>query len=139
METTKTLDRTHYCGSLRPAHMGVKATLKGWVQRRRDLGGVIFIDLRDKTGICQVVCDAKVMGPEQFALAEQLRNEYVIEVTGLVEQRSADTINPLIPTGEVDVRVESLIIYSEAKNTPFRIGNLQALKKSLGFNIDTLT
>ncbi len=143
METTKTTktttqimdkgthERTHYCGSLRPAHMGVKATLKGWVQRRRDLGGVIFIDLRDKTGICQVVCDAAIMGAEQFALAEQLRNEYVIEVTGLVEQRSEDTINPLIPTGEVDLRVESLIIYSEAKNTPFRIGESSGIKEEL--------
>jgi aspartyl-tRNA synthetase len=111
--------------------MGVKATLKGWVQRRRDLGGVIFIDLRDKSGICQVVCDAAIMGPKQFALAEQLRNEYVIEVTGLVEQRSEDTINPLIPTGEVDVRVQSMIIYSEAKNTPFRIGESSNIKEEL--------
>jgi len=131
MKTTKSLERTHYCGSLRPMHMSEKVTLKGWVQRRRDLGGVIFIDLRDKTGICQIVCDAKVMGIEQFALAEQLRNEYVIEVTGLVEQRSADTINPLIPTGEVDVRVESLIIYSEAKNTPFRVGESSGIKEEL--------
>ena len=142
METTQTTqekqeldkgthDRTHYCGSLRPTHMGVKATLKGWVQRRRDLGGVIFIDLRDKTGICQIVCDAAIMGLKQFALAEQLRNEFVIEVSGLVEQRSADTINPLIPTGEVDVRVESLIIYSESKNTPFRIGESIGIKEEL--------
>ena len=111
--------------------METKVTLKGWVQRRRDLGGVIFIDLRDKTGICQIVCDAAIMGPEAFAHAERLRNEYVIEITGRVEQRSEDTINPLLPTGEVDVRVQSLIIYSEAKNTPFRIGESSGIKEEL--------
>jgi len=111
--------------------METQVTLKGWVQRRRDLGGVIFIDLRDKTGICQIVCDAAIMGPEAFAHAERLRNEYVIEITGRVEQRSEDTINPLLPTGEVDVRVQSLIIYSEAKNTPFRIGESSGIKEEL--------
>jgi len=125
------MERTHYCGHLRPLHMETKVTLKGWVQRRRDLGGVIFIDLRDKTGICQIVCDAAIMGPEAFAHAERLRNEYVIEITGRVEQRSEDTINPLLPTGEVDVRVQSLIIYSEAKNTPFRIGESSGIKEEL--------
>lgn len=127
----KSIERTHYCGSIRPTQIDAKATLKGWVQRRRDLGGVIFIDLRDKSGICQIVFDSAVMGQEQFACAERLRNEYVIEVTGRVEQRSEETINPLIPTGEVDVRAESMHIYSESKNTPFRIGDSQGIKEEL--------
>lgn len=123
--------RTHLCGELRSVDMGHSAVLKGWVQRRRDLGGVIFIDLRDKTGICQIVFDAANMSADDFHKAESLRNEYVIEVTGIVERRSEDTINALIPTGEVDVRADALIIFSEAKNTPFRIGEASGIKEEL--------
>lgn len=123
--------RTHYCGELRKEAVGKPAILKGWVQRRRDLGGVIFIDLRDKTGLCQIVFDAANMDETHFSLAEKLRNEYVIEISGIVEMRRLDTINPLIPTGEVDVRVSTLTIYSEAKNTPFRIGESSGIKEEL--------
>ncbi len=123
--------RTHLCGTIRKAHIGMEATLKGWVQRRRDLGGVIFIDLRDKSGICQVVFDLANMSKEDFAVAEHLRNEYVIEISGLIEERSEDTINAAIPTGEVDVRAKRLTIYSEAKNTPFRVGESSHIKEEL--------
>ncbi len=123
--------RTHLCGELRALHVGERAILKGWVQRRRDLGGVIFIDLRDKTGISQIVLDAANLSEADFELAESLRNEYVIEVTGQVELRSADTINPSIPTGEVDLRANQLKIYSKAKNTPFRINESETVKEDL--------
>ena len=125
------IKRTHFCGDLRKEEVGKKAVLKGWVQRRRDLGGVIFIDLRDKTGLCQIVFDAANMEAEHFARAEKLRNEYVIEVVGRVEMRSEETVNPMLPTGEVDVRVTSLAVFSEAKNTPFRIGESAGIKEEL--------
>ena len=125
------MKRTHYCGELSKREVGSKAVLKGWVQRRRDLGGVIFIDLRDKAGLCQVVFDVANMSPEDFGKAEKLRNEYVIEVTGWIEMRSEETVNPLIPTGEVDMRASGLVIYSESKNTPFRIGESAGIKEEL--------
>lgn len=125
------MKRTHYCGELSKREVGSKAVLKGWVQKRRDLGGVIFIDLRDKAGLCQVVFDAANMSPEDFGKAEKLRNEYVIEVTGWIEMRSEETVNPLIPTGEVDMRASGLVIYSESKNTPFRIGESAGIKEEL--------
>ena len=123
--------RTHFCGELRKDEVGKSAVLKGWVQRRRDLGGVIFIDLRDKTGLCQIVFDAANMSEEDFSKAEKLRNEYVIEVVGWIEMRSIDTINPAIPTGEVDVRASMLKVYSEAKNTPFKVGESSGIKEEL--------
>lgn len=123
--------RTHFCGELRKDAVGKEAVLKGWVQRRRDLGGVIFIDLRDKTGVCQIVFDAANMSAEDFSKAEKLRSEYVIEVCGLIEMRNIDTINPAIPTGEVDLRASMLKVYSEAKNTPFKVGESSGIKEEL--------
>src|SRR5215467_3253548 len=105
------------CGALRSADAGKKAILMGWVNRRRDLGNLIFIDVRDRSGITQVVFSA-----ENAALhekAELLRNEYVIAVTGNVRLRDADTINKNIPTGEVELVAEDLRILNEAKHPPF--------------------
>jgi aspartyl-tRNA synthetase len=129
--TSSKKKRTHLCGDLRMEDRSQHAVLKGWVQRRRDHGGVIFIDLRDKTGICQIVFDIANLSAEDFKRAEQLRNEYVIEVSGLVERRSEDTINAMIPTGEVDVRAYALTIFSKAKNTPFRVGEAMGIKEEL--------
>jgi aspartyl-tRNA synthetase (EC 6.1.1.12) len=125
------LKRTHFCGSIRPEHVGQTSVLKGWVQRRRDLGGVIFLDLRDKTGICQVVFDAANLSEADFQKAESIRNEFVIEVSGLVENRSEDTINQLLPTGAVDIRANKLTIYSQAKNPPFKVGESLNIKEEL--------
>ena len=125
------LKRTHFCGSIRPEHVGQTSVLKGWVQRRRDLGGVIFLDLRDKTGICQVVFDAANLSEADFQKAESIRNEFVIEVSGLVENRSEDTINRLLPTGAVDIRANKLTIYSQAKNPPFKVGESLNIKEEL--------
>ena len=93
--------RTHYCGELRADDVGKTVTLCGWVDRRRDHGGVIFIDLRDCSGIVQIVSDPQ-RTPTSYQQAEALRNEYVIKVTGKVSQRPEDSLNPKLPTGEIE-------------------------------------
>jgi aspartyl-tRNA synthetase len=115
------LQRTHMCGALRPTDSGKKAVLMGWVNRRRDLGSIIFIDLRDRTGLSQVVFN-KELNPAAHAKAESLRNEYVIAVTGSVKQRDPSTFNKNIPTGEVEVMVDELRILNDSKQPPFLPG-----------------
>jgi aspartyl-tRNA synthetase len=112
------LKRTHDCGALRLAHVGQRVLLMGWVHRRRDLGALIFIHLRDREGTSQLVFRGESF-PEPHARAEDLRSEYVIGVEGIVEKRSADTINPALPTGEVEVVVEKMWIFNESKTPPF--------------------
>ncbi len=112
------LRRTHTCGELRKAHAGQRALLMGWVHRRRDLGAVIFIHLRDRDGVTQVVFHAG-MDPAVHERAEMLRSEYVIAVEGTVTERSADTINPNIETGQVEVVAEKLWILNESRTPPF--------------------
>jgi len=112
------LRRTHHCGELRPGDVGRRVVLMGWVYRRRDLGGVIFIHLRDREGVTQIVFHADG-DPAVHARAEQLRSEYVIAVEGFVEKRSADTINLNIETGEVEVVAEKLLILNTSETPPF--------------------
>src|SRR5437867_12038169 len=112
------LKRTHMCGALRASDAGKKAVLMGWVNRRRDLGSIIFIDLRDRTGVTQVVVNRE-LNPTVHDKAEQLRNEYVIAVIGTVKQRDRDTVNKNIPTGEVELLVDELRILNESKPLPF--------------------
>jgi len=112
------LRRTHTCGELRKAHAGQRALLMGWVHRRRDLGAVIFIHLRDRDGVAQVVFHAG-MDPAVHERAEMLRSEYVIAVEGAVTERSADTVNPNIETGEVELVAEKLWILNESRTPPF--------------------
>ncbi|HUG53557.1 MAG TPA: aspartate--tRNA ligase [Vicinamibacteria bacterium] len=112
--------RTHYCGALRAKDVGGTVTLMGWAATRRDLGGVIFIDLRDREGICQVVARPEVSRPAH-ASADRVRGEYVVAVVGEVAARSQDTINPKIPTGEVEVLAREIRILSEARTPPFPI------------------
>ncbi len=112
------LKRTHDCGAIRMEHEGQRVLLMGWVHRRRDLGGVIFIHLRDREGTSQLVFRGESF-PEPHARAEDLRSEYVIGVTGIIEKRSADTINPNLPTGEVEVVVDKIWIFNESKTPPF--------------------
>jgi aspartyl-tRNA synthetase len=119
-ETLGDLTRTHYCGSLRDAHVGQTVTLMGWVATRRDLGGVVFIDLRDREGICQVVARPEVSAAAHAA-ADKVRGEYVLAVVGEVEARSAETVNPKLPTGRVDVLAREIRILSEARTPPFPI------------------
>ena len=97
------LKRTHYCGAFREEHIGTRATAAGWVQSKRDMGGVLFIDLKDREGVLQVVFDARSVSPEHFQLAEGLRLQSVIMVSGKIRLRDAETggSNPLIPTRSI--------------------------------------
>ncbi|MCK9525802.1 MAG: aspartate--tRNA ligase [Limnochordia bacterium] len=113
--------RTHHCGDMKGAYVGQTITLNGWVNRRRDLGRVIFLDLRDRSGLVQIVLDPEVLGSEQFSLAEGLRSEFVISVQGTVMERPEGQVNANMATGEVEVHVSRLSILSEAKTPPFHI------------------
>ncbi|PID15723.1 aspartate--tRNA ligase [Sporosarcina sp. P34] len=114
------MQRTHYCGNLSELQIGEEVTLKGWVQKRRDLGGLIFIDVRDRAGIVQTVFNPDI-SKEALEIAETLRNEYVIEVTGLVIEREERTKNKNIATGAIEVQVVEVKVINEAKNPPFTI------------------
>lgn len=123
--------RSHYCGRLSEKEIGSQITVMGWVQRRRDLGGVIFLDVRDVSGIIQVVIDHKQVSKDLFDLAETLRNEFVIELQGVLERRDDDTINMSIPTGTVDIRISQLNIINQAKTPPFLIDGNVEIKEDL--------
>jgi aspartyl-tRNA synthetase len=112
------LRRTHDCGSLRASDAGKRVVLMGWVHRRRDLGGVIFAHLRDREGVTQAVFRADA-DPAVHTRAELLRPEYVVAIEGIVEVRSAETINPSLPTGEVEVVAEKIWILNESRTPPF--------------------
>lgn len=112
--------RTHNCGELREKNIGESVVINGWVDRRRDLGGVIFIDIRDRYGITQVVFEP-TFNSQTHSDAKDLRSEYVISVEGIVRKRPADTDNPELPTGHIDVMVNKLIILNEAETPPFQI------------------
>jgi aspartyl-tRNA synthetase len=113
-----TLQRTHSCGQLRAQHAGEQVTLMGWVNRRRDHGNLIFLDLRDRTGITQIVLD-KDLVPEGHAKAEQVRPEYVVAVVGKVRLRGRDVINPKMATGEIEVAAEQLLVLNDSRVPPF--------------------
>ena len=109
--------RNHYCGALRAAHEDETVTLCGWVQRRRDHGGVIFLDVRDRTGFVQVVFDPDT--EESFALADRMRSEYVIQLSGRVRMRPEGTRNPDMPTGDVEVLGKTLTLLNSSATPPF--------------------
>ncbi len=115
--------RTHYCGELRNNHVGETVTLCGWVDRRRDHGGVIFLDLRDRTGIIQIVSDPQ-RTPDSYPDAEAMRNEYVVKIIGRVLARPEDSLNPKLPTGEVEVYAD-------------RIERLNSVHQQLPFQVST--
>lgn len=120
METLVGMKRTHACGVLRAKDAGKEVTLCGWVSRRRDHGGLIFVDLRDRSGFVQIVFSSE-MEKAQFEKAESLRSEFVIAVRGAVRERSADTVNPHMETGEIEVYTSELRILNKAKTPPFYI------------------
>lgn len=114
--------RTHYCGEVTDMAIGQTVRLKGWVQKRRDLGGLIFIDLRDRTGIVQIVFSPDV-SKEALQVAETIRSEYVLDVEGTVVQREEGQVNPNLPTGTIEVHATHVTILSEAKTPPFPISD----------------
>jgi aspartyl-tRNA synthetase len=113
-----TLERTHTCGQLRAQDAGQQVTLMGWVNRRRDHGNLIFLDLRDRTGVTQVVLD-KDISPAGHAKAEQVRPEYVVAAKGTLRRRDAGAINPKMPTGEVELAAEELLVLNDSRVPPF--------------------
>ena len=113
-----TLERTHYCGELRLANAGQQVVLMGWVNRRRDHGNLIFLDLRDRTGITQIVLD-KELTPEGHSKGEMVRPEYVVAAVGRVRPRSADTINPKMVTGEIEIEATELLVLNDTRLAPF--------------------
>jgi aspartyl-tRNA synthetase len=116
------LTRTHTCGALRPEDVGADVVLLGWVHRVRDLGGLLFIDIRDRGGLTQVVFGQDDDGA-LLSKAKRLRSEFVIGVCGRVQRRAADTVNPKLPTGEVEVVARQLTLLNEAKTPPFSIAD----------------
>ena len=113
--------RTYYCGEIRSSNIGETVTLYGWVDRRRDHGGVIFLDLRDRTGIVQIVSDPQ-RTPLSYEQANSLRNEYVVKVTGRVSQRPDDSLNPRLPTGEVEIYVDNIELLNAVRSQlPFQV------------------
>ncbi len=117
--TDKKRMRTHKCGELNKQHLGEQVSLCGWVHRRRDHGGVIFIDLRDRTGLTQVVFDPD--SPETFEIAESVRSEYVLKVEGTVRERPEGTVNPNMNTGEIEVLVNKVEVLNKSETPPFPI------------------
>ena len=111
--------RTHYCGQVNAAHLGHTVTLCGWAHRRRDHGGVIFVDLRDREGLVQIVCDPD--RAQTFAIAERIRNEYCLRVVGVVRRRPEGTTNPNLASGEVEVLAHDIEILNPSVTPPFQL------------------
>ncbi len=123
--------RTHYCGDLRDRHLEATVTLCGWVDRRRDHGGVIFVDLRDRSGIVQIVSDPE-RTPASYPVAETLRNEYVVRITGRVSPRPSDSLNPKLPTGAIEIYAEQIEILNAVSNPlPFQVSETEPVREEL--------
>jgi aspartyl-tRNA synthetase len=122
--------RTHTCGDLNKDAVGQQVTLAGWVNRRRDHGGLIFLDIRDRYGITQVICDPE-RSPEAHRIASELRSEYVVQVSGTVVPRLPGTENPNLSTGDIEVVAEHIKILSTARTTPFPIADNISVDESL--------
>src|SRR5919106_570632 len=112
------LTRTHTCGALTAADVGADVVLLGWVHRVRDLGGVTFIDIRDRAGVSQVVVREN---DALMPIAKKLRSEFVVGIKGVVQRRSAETVNPKLATGEVEILAREIVLLNEARTPPFQI------------------
>ena len=117
--------RSYYCGELRSEHIGQTVTLYGWVDRRRDHGGVIFLDLRDRSGLVQIVSDPQ-RTPDSYQAADALRNEYVVKITGRVTNRPADSLNPKLATGEIEIYADEIeLLNAVRKQLPFQVSTAE--------------
>lgn len=123
--------RTHNCAQLKLDLVGQQVTLNGWVNRRRDLGGLIFIDLRDRSGLVQIVFNPESLNEKQYQMAEKLRGEFVISVTGIITPRPDGQVNKDLTSGEIEVHIKSFSILSEAKTPPFHIERTEDVDDSL--------
>ena len=119
-EAMKGLHRSHRCAELGMQDVGAQVTLMGWVQKQRNKGGIIFVDLRDRSGVIQIIFEESDCGAEHFAKAEKLRSEFVIAVVGKVEKR-AGAVNEHLATGGIEIRATQVRILSEAETPPFPI------------------
>ncbi|WP_042201004.1 aspartate--tRNA ligase [Paenibacillus camerounensis] len=124
------MSRSHHCGQLTPEQIGQTVTLNGWVQTRRDLGGVLFIDLRDRSGIVQIVFNPDYSG-EALQIADKVRSEYVLSVKGTVVKRDEETVNRNLPTGEIEVQITEIEVLNAAKTPPFFIEDGVEVDESL--------
>ena len=129
-ETMKGLVRSARCGEFSVANVGQEVTVMGWVQKQRNKGGIIFVDLRDRSGLLQVIFEEADCGMENFAKAEKLRSEFVVAVTGVIEKRSG-AVNENLATGEIEVRAKSIRILSESETPPFPIESESKTKEEL--------
>ncbi len=127
----KGLKRSHYATEVSEEHIGQEVTVMGWVQKRRDLGRLIFLDVRDRTGILQVVINQSTVEESLFKKAESVRTEYVVAAKGIIERRGEDALNPNMKTGMIEVCVHELRILSEAETTPFHIEEDSNVKDDL--------
>ncbi len=124
------LKRSHRCTEVSAANIGENVTVMGWVQKSRNKGGIIFVDLRDRSGILQIIFEEQDCGAESFAKAEKLRSEFVVAVTGRVEARSG-AVNENLKTGDIEVRANGLRILSESETPPFPIEENSKTKEEL--------
>lgn len=122
--------RTHTCGELNKTNVGQQVTLAGWVNRRRDHGGLIFLDIRDRYGLTQVICDPE-HNAEVHRIASELRSEYVVQVSGTVVKRLAGTENPNLSTGEIEITAEQILTLNPSRTTPFPISDAITVDESL--------
>jgi len=118
--------KSHTCGDLRSAHAGQKVTLAGWVHRRRDHGGVVFVDLRDRFGLVQIVFNPD-LSDETLDLVANIRSEWVIQVTGTVQKRPEGMVNPKMPSGEIEVIASDIKVLNPAKSVPFVLSDDEKL------------
>lgn len=124
------LKRSHRCTELSTENIGENVTVMGWVQKSRNKGGIIFVDLRDRSGLLQIIFEEADCGEESFAKAEKLRSEFVVAVTGKVEARSG-AVNENLKTGAIEIRANSLRILSESETPPFPIEENSKTKEEL--------
>ncbi|MDE5095025.1 MAG: OB-fold nucleic acid binding domain-containing protein, partial [Trichodesmium sp. St11_bin5] len=117
--------RTHYCGQVNSNNIEETVNLCGWVDRRRDHGGVIFLDLRDRSGLIQIVSDPE-RTPDSYQIAGDIRNEYVVQITGRVSRRPEESLNPKLPTGEIEIYADDIqLLNGLGKQLPFQVSTAE--------------
>ena len=125
------MTRTQYCGLFDESYVGKQVNAMGWVQTKRDMGGVLFLDVKDREGALQVVCNAALLPAEQFALAERLKNQSVVQVSGTIFIREEETYNPLLKTGTIELRAEDLTLLSSADTLPYALEEEGSVREDL--------